>query len=186
MKTVNKREIYFMLTYTGSLLSRIIKRVTRRSYTHVSLGLDPGLKDVYSFGRKRPKNPIIAGFVREDIKDGVYKVFENTTCTILTYEVNEEQYKKIQGNIERFEMDKDSYRYNFLGLWFASVGLTFNRDKHYFCSEFVATILEDSDVELFDKPTSLVSPVDFMDCEELTPVYEGELSKLEPENMKPL
>lgn len=52
-------KIYIILTYTGTLLSKIIKFYTKDEFSHVSLALDIGLNKMYSFGRLNPYNPFI-------------------------------------------------------------------------------------------------------------------------------
>ena len=39
------KKIYIVLTYTGTILSKIIKGYTRAEYCHVSLALDENLSD---------------------------------------------------------------------------------------------------------------------------------------------
>ena len=48
------KKIYIVLTYTGTILSRIIKVFTKKEYSHVSIALDQDLKYMYSFGRLNP------------------------------------------------------------------------------------------------------------------------------------
>ena len=77
-----KNKIYILLTHSGSLLSKCINVYTKEPYTHVSIAFDEELKELYSFGRLRPKNPIFAGFVKEDIVNGTYARFPNTRCAL--------------------------------------------------------------------------------------------------------
>lgn len=63
----NEKEMYILLTDTGTLLSKLIKCFTNAPYNHVSIVFDKRLDEVYSFGRKEPRNPFIAGFIREDV-----------------------------------------------------------------------------------------------------------------------
>ena len=42
------KEIYIVLTHTGTVLSRIIKNYTQDEFSHVSISLDKELKDKYS------------------------------------------------------------------------------------------------------------------------------------------
>lgn len=61
------KKIYIVLTHTGTYLSRFIRFYTKATYSHVSLGLDRNLNELYSFGRKYPYIAIIGRFVREYI-----------------------------------------------------------------------------------------------------------------------
>ena len=51
------RNVYILLTDTGSLFTRLIKRFTNSPYNHVSIAFDKSLNTLYSFGRKHPYNP---------------------------------------------------------------------------------------------------------------------------------
>ena len=62
MESTNKK-IYIMLSFTGTILSRIVKVVTLKEYSHVSVALDLEFNSLYSFGRINPKNPFSGGFV---------------------------------------------------------------------------------------------------------------------------
>ena len=61
------RKIYIVLTYTGTILSRIVKFYTGKEYSHVSIALDENLEEMYSFGRLHPYVAFIGGFVHERI-----------------------------------------------------------------------------------------------------------------------
>ena len=74
---LKSRYIYIMLSKTGTLFSETIRVYTKDYYNHASLGLDEGLYNLYSFGRKTPKNPLIAGFIKEDI-EGPYTIVQKS------------------------------------------------------------------------------------------------------------
>ena len=52
-----KRYVYIVISQTGTILSRIIKFLTRKEYNHASISLKDDLSVMYSFGRKNPYNP---------------------------------------------------------------------------------------------------------------------------------
>lgn len=58
------KEVYIVLTYSGTALSTLIKKFTKDEFAHVSIALDENLEEMYSFGRLNPYNPFNAGFVR--------------------------------------------------------------------------------------------------------------------------
>ena len=45
------KKIYIILTHTGTMLSKIIKKYTKDEFSHVSIALDKELNRMYSFGR---------------------------------------------------------------------------------------------------------------------------------------
>ena len=82
------KKIYIILTYTGTILSQIVKVYTRREFSHVSISLDENLTKMYSFGRLNPYNPFSGGFVHERINQGTFKRFKNTKTKIYSLEVS--------------------------------------------------------------------------------------------------
>lgn len=168
------RKVYVLLTDTGTIFTRMIKLYTRKPLNHASIALDDQLSSVYSFGRKRSSNPFIAGFVRENIHDGL---FRNADCAIFCCSITEKQFQKINHKINEMEENKQDYKYNLIGLFAVMINIEFDRKKAFFCSHFVATVLEESGIEInHQKPLSLVTPSDIKDSASLELVYEGKLS----------
>ncbi|OLS41870.1 hypothetical protein [Bacillus sp. MRMR6] len=174
------RKVYVLLTDTGTVLTKIIKLYTKKQHNHASIALDDELWDVYSFGRKRPSNPFLAGFVRENIRGGI---FRKADCAIYCCTISEEQYETVCRKIREIEANKSDYRYNLLGLFAVMFNMEFDRKNAFFCSHFVAALLEECGVEINKrKPLSLVTPDDIKKSTSLELVYEGKLSSyfLEP------
>lgn len=175
MNTQNKK-IYIMLSYTGTILSRIVKVVTLREYSHVSVALDLEFDSLYSFGRLQPRNPFSGGFVKEEIESGTYKVFKNTRCKIYSLEVTMLQFQELKYFIDHFISAPDLYRFNIVGLIGTMVNRPFNREHHYFCSQFVGKALLDSHIYDFRKDVGLIKPIEFSDIPDLVEIYEGKLN----------
>ena len=165
-------KVYLLLTDTGSLLSQTIKRFTQQKYNHCSLAFDLELKQTYSFGRKQPWNPINGGFVQEDVHSDF---FLTSDCTVFSLTVTEEQRDKMLAFIEKTERQKQEMKYNFLGLVAANFEIEWQREYHYFCSEFVATALVAGGAYSPDKPLSFVAPYDLVNNLPLELVFEGTL-----------
>lgn len=164
-------EIFIILSNTGTLFSRTIKLYTKAAYNHTSIGFDRELNELYSFGRKKPNNPLIAGFVKENLRH-----FRDTKCCIYKLEIDDEKYEELRKAVHEFEYEKDKYRYNFIGLFGIMVNYPIKRDYHYFCSQFVATVLNRSGTYLFQKDPGLITPSDFHYVNKASLVYEGSLS----------
>lgn len=167
--------IYIMLSYTGTILSRIVKICTQREYSHVSVALDLEFDELFSFGRINPRNPFSGGFVKEEIDSGTYQLFSNTRCAIYSLKVTKEQHDKLKEVIEEFQKDKDAYRFNVVGMLTALVKRPINRDYHFFCSQFVSKSLLDAGIYDFKKDIGLIKPIEFLNLPGLIPVYEGKL-----------
>ena len=123
------KNIYFVHTYTGTILAKIVKLYTKKKYSHISIALDESLDKMYSFGRLNPYNPFIGGFVVESTKWGTFKRFKNTKTVIFSYEVSEEQYEKIKNEIDNFINNKAQYRFNILGLFLVMFNVKLKRDN---------------------------------------------------------
>lgn len=171
------KNVYILLTDTGSVLTRMIKTVTANPYNHVSIAFDKELETLYSFGRRQPNNPFLGGFVKESIYSGTFKKFKNTTCMLLKFEVSEEEYELLNEQIRFFVDNMDQYQYNFIGLIGAAFNKRIPRRHAYFCSEFVADVLYKSNLNLWDIPPHMVRPYDFGEDERFEVVYEGLLSE---------
>ncbi|MEG0497514.1 MAG: hypothetical protein RR439_03890 [Carnobacterium sp.] len=159
-------KIYLVLTDTNTLLSKTIKFYTKADYNHASIALDSSLRDMYSFGRKRPNNPFIAGFIQEDL---TREYFIRAQCNILSCDVTLEQFTLLTNLIGYYEQTKNMYHYNLIGLVTLALNIDFKRDDMFFCSEFVATLLADSKIYDFQKEINFITPQDL----EVLPIFES-------------
>ena len=166
------KKIYIVLTYTGTILSKIVKIYTRREFSHVSIALDEDLKEMYSFGRLNAYNPFWAGFVHEDVNKGTFKRFKNTKARVYSLEVKEEQYDKVVEVIRDIQNNRLDYNFNILGLIGVVINYKVKRERYFYCAEFVKYVLEESNI--CDLP-ELVKPEDFKEIDNLDVVYNGQL-----------
>ena len=125
-------KIYIVLTYTGTILSRVVKLYTKKDYSHVSISLDKNLTQMYSFGRYNAYNPFFAGFVKESTNSGTFKRFKNTTTEIYSIEVTSRQYYKIKQEIRKIERNKQVYRFNRIGLFLAGINYKYTKEKCFY------------------------------------------------------
>ncbi|MFC4410408.1 hypothetical protein ACFOZY_08225 [Chungangia koreensis] len=168
-----EREIFIVLTDTGTLLTRMIRLYTKLPLNHVSIAFDDSLTEVYSFGRKRPHNPFIGGFVREDFSSFF---FQHSACGIYRCKVSAEDYDRMLKRIRNIEEQKHKYRYNFIGLFGVMFNREIKRERAFFCSQFVATILNECEEEIVRCSPYLIQPQHFMVSEQLELVYAGDLA----------
>lgn len=171
------KKVYIVTTYTGTLLSYLIRNISKTPYAHVSISLNEHLRPMYSFGRLNPKTPIFAGFVEENINEGLYAIRTNTMCRVYSLEVTNTQYNKIYENIMNVSENREQYDYDVKALVYLSIDRPREKEYKYVCSHFVADMLEKSGVNIMDKPSFEVRPNDFYDYEGFELEYEGLLSK---------
>lgn len=178
---MKERSIYFLFTDTGTYLSKAINYCTKQSLNHVSIGFDPELKEVYSFGRKQPRNPFIGGFVKEDIRSDFLK---NSNCAVYSYTLTEKECETILCNIKEVEAQQNDYKYNFIGLIGILMQIEINRKHAYFCSQFVATMLRDSKRFNISKPACFITPTDIRLHDGMQLIYQGRLGDYQPQKLK--
>ncbi len=171
------RKIYIILTHTGTVLSRIIKYYTKDEFSHVSIALDPDLKEMYSFGRLNPYNPFWGSFVHEEINKGTFKRFKRTKTEVYSLFVTDEQYEKARKIITYFNDNKEKYKFNILGLICVSIHKKIKRKNSFYCAEFVKHVLKASGVSEVNDLPQIIRPEDFKQIQGLRLEYEGLLRK---------
>jgi hypothetical protein len=168
-------KIYIVLTYTGTVLSNLVKVYTRKEYSHVSISLDEKLNHMYSFGRRYAYCPFFGGFVQESPKFGTFKRFRKTKTKIYSLEVDERQYEQIRRLIKEFDLDKEKYKFNLIGLFAVAFHLRVKRERHFYCAEFVKYVLDNSDIEI--NLPDIIKPNDFEKIDGISEIYTGSLNE---------
>ena len=165
------KKIYIVLTYTGTILSKLVKAYTKKEFSHVSISLDEGLKEMYSFGRLNPYLIVPAGFVNEHVDSGTFKRFDPIKTKIYSLDVSDEQYDRLKTLIEEFKDKQLKFDFNIIGLFTAAFRVKLPRRRHLYCAEFVKYLLDHSNIDT-NLPVC-VRPDDFQHLENTSPVYYG-------------
>lgn len=171
------KKIYIILTYTGTILSKIIKYYTKDEFSHVSIALDSDLKEMYSFGRLNPYNPFLGSFIHEYINKGTFRRFKKTKAEVYSLFVTDEQYEKARKIIAYFNENKEKYKFNILGLICVSIHKKFKRKNMFYCAEFVKHVLKVSGISEVNELPEIIKPQDFKEMQGLRLEYEGLLRK---------
>lgn len=177
----NKYPIYIVLMHSGTMLANVIQKVTKHQYSHACISFNKELDPLYSFGRKdmsmlktgmvinNPKHPF---FTKFKTKYGVYRMMLDKTGI----DKMKDRLDYFERNLSRFKYDVGGLAYNFFGAEREKV------DK-YFCSRFVADILN-AGIGL-DKNPSLYKPNEFSSLENIVLVAEGDdFYKFDPTKLK--
>lgn len=170
---VADRPVYIIVSQTGTILSRVLKLITRKQYNHASISFNEDLKTMYSFGRIRPYNPFLAGFVTESANFGTFKRFKNTRVLVVELLVPENKYEDLKTFVEEMLKHPEKYGYNYLGLYLAALKISFKSDNRYYCSEFVKEILVSQDIDGANKLKKIIHPMSFLDLPKTQVIYEG-------------
>lgn len=171
------KKIYILISKTHTFPSRIIKFWTKEPYAHASIALDLELREMYSFARKGIYNPFNCGFILEDINNGIFGRDIDTRCIVLELPIMESQYRRVVDELAKFKANSDKYRYNYWGLYGVIRNKAIEREYNYFCSQFVASVLKRSGIQVLDKEPGLVRPDDFRKCGAFKVIYKGLLRR---------
>lgn len=176
------KQIYFILTYSGTMLSKIIKIYTRNEFSHVSIALDKNLNEMYSFGRLNAYNPFIGGFVHEGINIGTFKRFYKTRTAIYSILISDEQYMKIKEGIKLIQDSPKAYKFNIIGLFGAGFNIRIHMKHSFYCAEFVKYLLEEANVR--NNLPEIIKPEDFKQLDNIKLEYKGVLKEYKPREEK--
>lgn len=176
------QQIYIVISQTGTILSRILKLITKAEYNHASISLSPDLNTMYSFGRVNPYNPFIGGFVRESPYYGTFKRFYNTKVIVLSAQISDEHYRALHRKLNMMFLNKEQYHYNYLGLFLAGIHIRYRHTDRYYCSEFVKEMLISYGVSDAEKLNPIIKPIHFLELPNVTEIYCGKLTNYSASN----
>lgn len=168
--------IYIALVDTPGIFAAVIRRFLRQRYIHVVLGMDEGLEEAYSFGRRNPQVPWFAGFERED-KHKILRAFPTAVYRVCELECSAEQKAGIMERLRQDYKRRYHYHYAVPGLPFIALGRPFYLKDQYTCSSYIARLLEENRIRICDKHFSLVTPKDFCLYPYKRVIYEGSLAE---------
>lgn len=170
------KNIYIILSQSGTIVSRVLKWFTHDDFNHASICIDEDFSKFYSFGRIYLWHPFVGGFVTENAFTHVLGRFKYVPSLILKKEVTDEQYETIINTINMFVDNPKNYNYDFANLFLAKTKFTAKHENRFFCSEFVAYVISTAGIKL---PNQLekIRPFEFTNVDDVDVVYKGELKE---------
>lgn len=174
--------VYVVLFYSGTALGKLIKATAGPHFSHAAISFTEDLTEMYSFGRKSGLN--VEAFVVDSIENEAYQR-PDTQYAIYMVPATAEQYDRMKERIQWFIKNAAKFKYNFSGLFKNYLGISDNPKYRYFCSQFVADILNVADPSkpYFADP-SLVTPENFIYTTFAQYVVSGPLSEFDPNHVK--
>ena len=174
--------VYVVLFYSGTALGKLIKAAAGPHFSHAAISFTENLTEIYSFGRKSGLN--VEAFVVDSIENEAYQR-PDTQYAIYMVPATAEQYDRMKERIQWFIKNAAKFKYNFSGLFKNYLGISDNPKYRYFCSQFVADILNVADPSkpYFADP-SLVTPENFIYTTFAQYVVSGPLSEFDPNHVK--
>ena len=162
----------------GGRKDRIDGQGYRYSHASISIGKELRHRQMMSFSRKHINKVFSPCLQYEDINRGMFAYYKNETeIVVAELKVPPERFDEVHRNMLADYRKREQLSFNYLGLLghlFRGKGLAM-RNK-FFCSQWVAKILEESAVHLFkDKSLYDVKPNDFYIRLREYIIYEGPL-----------
>lgn len=141
----NKYTLSVLFVNYEDFWSKVVYYVLGRGYGHASIGVDQNGVDqsdevYWSFNFK--------GFRREKPKKHE-AIVSKSVCYKLS--VTKEEYDKVVEMIEEFQSRRFEWKYNLAGLLLSRINIKRQKKDHYFCSEFVAEMLQRANIVEFNK-----------------------------------
>lgn len=141
----NKYTLSVLFVNYEDFWSKVVYYVLGRGYGHASIGVDQNGVDqndevYWSFNFK--------GFRREKPKKNE-AIVSKSVCYKLS--VTKEEYDKVVEMIEEFQSRRFEWKYNLAGLLLSRINIKRQKKNHYFCSEFVAEMLQRANIVEFNK-----------------------------------
>ena len=167
--------VYVVLVHSGTGVSKAIKAISHSEYSHASICFDSSLDKMYSFARKDPRNPFIGGFRYESIGKGFYDQKE-IPYAVYVVPCTESQIKKMKKRLNYFIQNQEKFTFDFTGLVTNYLGIVNNPAHRWFCSRFVADVLNAGAPKNnpYVAEPSLQDPDDFKDTDWAIYVDSGE------------
>lgn len=142
------KKVSVLLTKYSDKISTLLYVLGGRGYTHASIALEDAEETYYSFNYR--------GFCEETLK----KHRSRGVCKSVQYElaVSDEAYRAMQERLGVFLSHRQRYAYTRLGLCFCLLKIPFVWKNHYFCSQFVAELLQDSGGVSLERRSMMMLP----------------------------
>ena len=150
--------VYVILTRTPTKFAGLIRKIMRKKYNHASISFSDDFKDVYTMGRYRHTTPIIAGPIKEHSERLSLRREKSIPCVIYKVPVSLEQYKNGMEAVNQIMQNREQYLYNLYSVLSYPLLRGFSTYKAFSCSEFVAYLLKEMNINLKRQRTSSYTP----------------------------
>ena len=154
-----KKTIYLILTSNKTPLGLLIQTVLDIPFSHIGISFEDNFSEVFAFGDDLDENH--SGFLIEKMDRGVFTA-NDSDYVMLELDVTPKEYDRLKAEVRWFVHRHKEMKFNDIGLFVNAIGIPMNFKNRFFCSQFVAYVLEKSGVKLFDKNYGLVRPSDFL------------------------
>lgn len=173
---IKLKNIFIILTQPMTSIARLLRFFSHDKFNHASICIDENFSEFYSFGRIFVNTPLFGGFLVETAFTHVFGKYDNIPCMVLRKSVSDEEFNIIKATISEFVENPKKYKYDKLNLLLAKTSISFPRHNKFFCSGFVAYVLERANIRV-PNIREKIRPMQFLELEGIEVIYEGELHK---------
>lgn len=151
-KCLDDESIYLLLSHTGSNASKVISKITKSNYNHISIAFDYDLVTTISFNNGNE-------LFRPGLNFESIQYFNQTEdANIMVYRLPCTSHQK-QSIIHMIhDINANGNSYNLLGL----VTPLSTRENIMYCSQFVYKVLHEAGLQYFP-PQAKIKPQDFIE-----------------------
>lgn len=162
-----------MLSQTQTRFARCIRLFGKQEYNHVSIGLDPELREVYAFSRPQ-HNAVLLGSLNKEALDR-YTLRRNNSVPVVVFRISitENEYEWITATIRNILYNRQ-YMYNLFSVLTYPLIKGFATYRAYTCIEFVAYLLQHTG-RLLDKPCCRYTPDELLNEFQSDMIYKGDI-----------
>lgn len=146
------REVSILLTKYSDWVSNLVYVLCGRGYTHASISLEENEDTYYSFN--------YLGFAVETLNKHRKRGVTKSKC--LRVKISDQSYESIRQQIHDIELERGSYHYTRLGVLCCILHIPYHINRRYFCSQFVAELLENSGAMQLSRPSNYFLPNHFL------------------------
>ena len=147
---MSEEYIYVVISETCTGFAKAIRKFGKIKYNHAAISFDPDFNEIYSFTRDQYNIPVVGGLNRENISRYTLDKYD-LDIKVFKVPVTAEQKQTIHRQVLEIADDPE-FQYNLYSVIFWPLFKGFKTYKAYTCVEFVAHLLENTDVVLDKKP----------------------------------
>ena len=163
--------LYVMISSTDTGMARFIRTFSRSSYNHVSMTLDPTLRNWWSFARYHQDAPFYGGFIKEPV-ERFYGNTGDAHVRIFRIEITQERSRRIQHLFVQAGRKETRLIYNYFDAIASVVNQKIAIAGSYTCLSFACAVIGRQYRKIEDLNAALEPHL----------YYEGSLAQLAPDS----
>lgn len=165
------RPLYIMISSTDTGMARFIRTFSRYPYNHVSMTLDPDLRNWCSFARYHQDAPFYSGFIKEPV-ERFYCNSGDANVRIFRLDIPKERARRIEQLFLQAGRKETRLIYNYFDALASVMNLKIAISGSYTCLSFACAVIGRQYRHIEDLNNALEPHL----------FYEGSLAELVPDS----